>query len=206
MAHSKISICNLSLAMLGAAPIRDFAEDNKRARMCDVFFDACRDLILSKFDWPFAHRYKKLQQLSSENVAIPEGEYIYQLPEDCLVARDIQERGSDVIWCVMGDHIHCKISENVFLHYTAQETNPSMFSDTFVNILFLLLAVRIGPPISQDKALVEAINKQYVYAQADSWETDANIGTLDRGYDNTPENDTFVSPPGVEMDPFLRDK
>ena len=56
---SKIGICNLALAHLGADSIRSFEETNKRARMADVFFDQVRDYLLSKFDWPFFRMRKR---------------------------------------------------------------------------------------------------------------------------------------------------
>jgi len=168
--------------------------------MCDVFFDTCRDLLLSKFDWPFARRYKKLQLLDATNMVVPEGEYVYQLPEDCRTPWVIQKRGNDTPWCVMGSQLYCKLGNDVYLYYTAQETNPSVFTDTFVNLLSLLLAVKMGPALTQDKDLIKLITGQYGMAQAESWESDANVGDSYREHDEDPNNDTFVNPPGSEKD------
>ena len=64
MIYSKIGICNLALAAIGEDSIRDFADGNKRARMCDVFYETTRDYLLGQFDWAFARRQQALQQLN----------------------------------------------------------------------------------------------------------------------------------------------
>ena len=199
MAHSKIQICNIALASLGAGPIRAFDEDNKRARMCDVFFDICRDLLLSKFDWPFARKYVQLQQVDAGALLleVPDSEYVYQLPADCRTPRDLQKRGNDVPWRVMGDKVYCMLEEDVYLFYTSQETNFALFTDTFANLLAMLMAVRMGPALTQDKDLVKSLTAQYGLAQAEAWESDANIGDNYREYDEDPNNDTFVNPDGA---------
>jgi len=202
MAHSKISICNLALAALGADPIRAFDENNKRARMCDVFYDMSRDLLLAKFDWPFARVYASLNQVDTTSMTVPDNQYVWQLPVDCMTPRTIQQLGSKDRWRVMGDKIYCDLSDEVYLYYTKKITNPSLFTDTYVALLTLRLAVSMGPAITSDKKLVELLQTQYSIAQAESWESDANIGNDYRAYDEDPENDTFVSADGyVNPDP-----
>lgn len=200
MGYSKISICTVALAHLGAAPIRSFDESNKRARMCDVFFDICRDLLLSKFDWPFARKYTLLQAVDMTDLDIPDGEYLYALPADCKVARDIGKRGNDTPWSVMADGLHCIMSESVYLFYTYKVTDSALFSDPFADLLAMQLAVKIAPAITQDKDLVKVLADQYRIVQQEAWEADANIGDSYRVHDEDPNNDTFVSPDGSESD------
>jgi len=200
MSVSKIGICNIALAHLGAGAIRSFDENNKRARMSEVFFASVRDYLLSKFDWPFARKFKWLQPLN-----LPEAEQVpnffaYQLPNDCRTPRDIHPPGSKDPWEVMGNRLFCKIDpssgEVAGLYYTVQEVDTTKYSDTFITLLALLLAIRIAPSITQDKELTKTLFAQYDREYRDAWESDANIGNLYREFDEDPNNDTFVSPDG----------
>lgn len=196
MSLSKIAICNLALAALGADSIRSFDEKNKRARMADVFFEPARDYLLSRFDWPFARKFIKLNQLTDETEAAPDGYYVYQLPADCETPRDLWPRGSKDWWEVNGQHLLCKKSEEVYIYYTCTELNPTIFSSTFAMLLATYLAVRMSPAVTQDKRVTDSLYSQYQNELRDCWESDANIGNDYRTYDEDPNNDSFVYPDG----------
>ena len=191
--YSKVGICNLAFAMIGASAIRDFDESNKRARMAEVFYEPTRDYLLTKFDWPFARKYKKLQRLAASDTDIPDGLFAFQLPNDCKTPRNIAPYGSRVKWEVYGTSL-VAATETASLFYTVQEVNPTRFSDTFVHLLSLGLAVKLAPVITQDKQLVATLQDQFIRGQNEAWESDANIGNLYREYDEDPNNDTFVNP------------
>ena len=196
MANSKVSICNITLALLGADAIRSFDENNKRARMSDVFYESSRDYLLSKFDWPFAKKFVQLQEVVPSGYSAPEGLCIYQLPGDCKTPRDIHPKGSRQDWEVFGDKIYTTLTEGVWLYYTAKGENLSvnLFTEAFVQLLSLHMAVKMVMPITQDKALATEIKKQYADEQREAWESDANIGESYREYDEDPDNDSFVNP------------
>ena len=194
MAYSKISICNLALAIVGAAAIRDFDEPNKRARMCFTFYEPTKDFLLSRLDWSFARKYKQLNQLALNVDEVPKGMFPYQLPNDCKTPRYITPVGSASAWELMGDVLFCRQPGNVALYYTAFETPVSRFTDPFVNVLSLGIAVRLSPPITQDAALTNSLYKQFISEQQEAWESDANIGNMYREFDEDPNNDTFVHP------------
>jgi len=200
MAYSKIDICNSALAMLGADLLRSFDENNKRARMCFVFFDMTRDYLLSKFDWPFARAFRKLQLLDVTSMTVPEGWYPFKLPSDCRNPRELHPPGSKDPWRIMGSVLYCKRTgiggDDAYLYYTIQNVDPSSYSDTFASLLSLGLAVRLCPSITQDKALTKALRDQFREEQRDAWESDANIGNEYREFDEDPNNDAFVNPDG----------
>lgn len=197
---SKIEICNVALAMLGADSIRSFDENNKRARMADVFFDFTRDYLLSKFDWPFARKFAKLQPLSTDEMTVPEGKQPYQLPNDCHTPRDIHPPGSKDPWSVMGKVLYCNTLSgegDVFLYYTAASLEVSQYPHTFNNLLALGIAVKMCAAITQDKALQSALTDQFGVEQVNAWESEANVGEDYRMHDEDPNNDSFVYPDGV---------
>jgi len=195
MADSKIHICNTALAATGSNAIRSFDEDNKRARMADVFFESIKRYLLSRFDWPFARKFAKLQPLA--DVVTPAGIYAYALPSECMTPRDMHPPGSRDYWDVQGRVLLCKIppedETEVFLYYTADVTDSTLFSYTFANLLSIALAVRMSPALTQDDALTAILQQQYEIEMREVWESDANIGNDYRTYDETPDNDTFVS-------------
>jgi len=194
MPYSKIHICNIALALCGTDSIRSFDENNKKSRLSDIFFDSSRDYLLTKFDWPFARSLAKLNQLDISSETLPEGFAAYQIPSDCRNPRDIWPPGSKTSWEVYGDRIHTPEQDEVFLIYTSQRTDPTYFSDTFVGLLALHLAVRICPGVTQDKKLTKELYSQFVQEQRDAWESDANVGNDYRAHDEDPNNDTFVNP------------
>ena len=193
MAYSDVSISNIALSLLGADAIRDFDENNKRARMCSNVFEPTKNTILSKFDWPFARKYAELTKLDLTDLPIPFGSYGFQLPNNCITPRDIAPLGSRDHWEIMGSVLYTNKSE-VGLYYTAQITSPSSFSDAFVSLLSLAISIKIGPPITQDKKLVSELKAQYISERNEVFESEANIGNDYREYDNDPDNDSFVNP------------
>lgn len=204
MSVSKIEICNIALAMLGADAIRSFDEKNKRARMADVFFDFTRDYLLSKFDWPFAKKFVELKPMDDTQVIredVPEGMFRYKLPSDCHTPRDLSPKGSKDMWFIMGSAMYCSIDPDsgskVYLYYTRQELDTAKYSPTFSNLLALGLAVKMCAPVTQDKQLQTALQDQFRIEQANAWESDANIGNEYREFDEDPNNDSFVYPDGV---------
>jgi len=205
MATSKVDICNVSLAMLGADSIRTLTENNKRARMASAFFDFTRDYILAKVDWSFARKYVQLQPLDQDDYTVPDNLYVYSLPSDCHVVRDMHPPGSKDKWHVMGRLFYCEsdTGTDVYIYYTAKITDITIYSSAFNNLLALGLAVKMGPALTQDKQLVGTLQEQFMVEQVNAWETDANIGNQYRAFDEDPNNDTFVYPDGYsELDSY----
>ncbi len=199
MLNSKIGICNLALAAIGEDAIRDFDEGNKRARMCDRFYEATRDYILAQFSWPFAARRQALQQLAEASNWIPENTFPYALPSDCHQPLDLYPEGNSGSWEVMGREFYCYLDNKiedleVILSYTGYEIDPTKFSAQFVNLLSVALAVRIAPAITQDKELTKTIFQQYEIEKKEAWGTDAMIGNKMLHNDDNPRLDPFVDP------------
>jgi len=198
MASSKIHICNVALAALGAESIRSFDENNKRARMCDVFYESMKEYMLGRFDWPFARGYKKLQPLDQDSIDVPPGMTAWAVPSDCAVVRDLMPPGSADRWSVSGNILYCQkgVSDNVYITYTRLDADVGMFSGTFALALSYGIASRICAVITQDKKLGATLETQFQTELYNAMEVGANEGNDYRAYDDDPNNDTFVNPPG----------
>ena len=195
MAQSKVEICNVALGMLGAGSIRDFTEDNKRARMCNAFYLPICDALVARFDWPFARRIAKLQQIVTTE-PVPTGWYPYQLPTDCLTPRDLFPEGSQDKWVIMGRLLLCQKSEDVYLRYTSRVNESGTFPEPFAGLLAQALAVQLCMPITQDKELYKALGQQYTWSLNEAMENEANIGCEYREADNDPNVELFVTAGG----------
>ena len=199
MINSKISICNLALAAIGEDAIRDFDEGNKRARMCDVFYESTRDYVLAQFAWPFARRQTELKQLTTSVNWHPDGTYVYSLPVECHQPLDLWPEGSMTNWEVSGTELTCRLDnvdadDTVVLIYTGKEMNPTKFSSQFIYLLSIALAVRICPSLTQDKELTKTVFQQYEMGKTEAWGTDAAIGNKQLHNDENPAFDSFVDP------------
>jgi hypothetical protein len=195
MRKSKVDICNLALAYLGAEAIRSFEDNNVRSRLCDVTFDITKDHQLSTFDWPFARKYAVLSQVDPESITLPEGEYAYSLPNDCITPRYVGLETENIKWRVEGGNLISTISTEgeVPLHYTAQIADTFAFSDPFINVLAIDLATRVGLPITKNKKLVDNLLGRLVLAETQAWDTEANKGNTYRRSDDDHNKDTFVT-------------
>ena len=192
MPQSPVDICNIALAMLGEEPIRNFSDNNVRARMCDRFYVAERDRLLGAFDWAFARKLEKLQELVADSTIVPSGFYRYQLPADCKVARDVHPPGSRQKWRVVGDTVLAMLNP-AYLYFTVLVEDTSKFSDGFIDLLSTGLAVKMCMPITHDPKLRRELKNDFREAEMNAHEDDANIGSEYLSYDNDPDNDTFVN-------------
>lgn len=196
MIYSKVGICNLALAAIGEDSIRDFDDGNKRARMCDVFYETTRDYLLSQFDWAFARKQVELQQLAESPDYMPESKYAYGVPSDCHNPLDLYPQGGLQVWEIRGQTLYCPYDSaddvTVVLIYTKKEIDPTKFTAQFVNLLSLALATRICAPLTQDSQLSELILKMYETEKREVWSNDASIGNKYLNNNEDPNLDSFV--------------
>lgn len=195
MAFSEISICNLALTMLGADSIRTFDENNKRARLCQNMYEASRDFLLAEYDWSFARKITKLQQLdpASYNIAIPEGHYLYALPSDCMTPRDIHPKELHLPWELYGPGIISAV-DPMYLYYSTEVTDVAKFTLPFIKALSYAVASGIAHPITQDIKITSLMNKRADENATKSFSEDSNMGSTYMQRDEDPDYDTYVHP------------
>ena len=203
--YSAVDICNMALAMVGGKMIRSLDEDNKRARLCNVFYPMTRDYLLARFDWPFARKIRVLRQLTDEDLVryainldtdIPEGWYAYAKPSDCLAARDIEPPGNREKWMEMKGCIMVpKPPEvEVSLRYTAENNNTGDYSMQFISMLSIGVASYLAPAmVGAETPLTQTLLQRWMAEQAIGFGDDANIGEVPDP-DGNPRLDTFSDP------------
>jgi hypothetical protein len=212
MAASEISICNLALGMIGADSIRSFDEDNKRARLCKVFYEHARDQILFLADWSFSRRYVTIRRIDHEEMGIqvPEGISVYAKPADCMCPRDVGYFGSREWWRINGEYIWLRLSlDEVGLFYSAKIVNTVQFSEPFIEALSLHLAFRLAMPVAQNREIANALFQQFQVTLNQYIADDANQGSEYKYPDDIADLDTFVNTdrPSImtlDLKPWLR--
>lgn len=169
MAISKTRIFNMALHELGvSAPISNAdTQDDTRAIILRNFYDNARDEVLKAFDWNFAEKFRNLTPTTDECLD-PRFQYVYDLPNDCLCAREVYIKNGD------GKKKKFKISANedglkviltnhkgIILKYTRRITNEAFFDAEFANALALYLASLAGQTITGSAEKVNNALKKY---------------------------------------------
>ncbi len=193
---SAIKICNIALARLGEAPIRDFDENNKRARLCSVLYPHSKDYILGRYAWSFAKSVRALQTTTDESNFYA---YIYQKPSDCLMPIDILPIGRDKEWRLWGSKIYTDISEAELL-YVNSEVTEGQFNIPFEAAVSAHLALLLAHPIVQDADIVKLAREESERVFLQSAEEDASIGSDHLHPDRDPDNSRFVDVDGVRSE------
>ena len=169
MTISKTKIFNMALNELGvSAPIANAdAQDDSRAIILRNFFETARDEVLKCFDWSFAEKYRTLTPTTDE-CPDPRFFYVYDVPNDCLCAREVYEKGGDgtkrkfrVSANSEGKKIILANVSDVVLRYTRRVDNESFFDSEYAMTLALYLAALTGQTITGNAERANNALKKY---------------------------------------------
>jgi hypothetical protein len=161
---TKTEICNLALKRIGAKRITNFDTDQiQEAQECRLFYQHTVNSMLSMFDWPFARARQSLSE-STDTPAF-EWDHRYVLPNDFLSFRavypvydedDIEDRP-----VIEGNYLLTN-EDSVDLKYT-KKCDESEFTDLFIEVLALQLALKLIPSICGTKAtsLTESVERDF---------------------------------------------
>lgn len=154
---SEAGICNIALGRIGVSKTIDALTDNTaEARACRVVYEQARDLLLTLAPWPFATRRANLAELAVDRNG---WDYVYALPGDLLVARELYagqrnvSRSGLVKWRIEGDDTSGRVlmcdleatsDDPVELIYTAKITATGRFPPAFSEALEWKLAEELA--------------------------------------------------------------
>lgn len=189
---SEVGISNIGLSMIGAKSIRDFDEDNKRARLSKIFYEMKQNAMLEAYDYTFTRKIQVLAQLTTTS---PKFAYVYQLPSDCLKAIKLIGAPKGTKWVVSETTLLCDLG-SVTLRYTAKPTSPAKFSYKFIEALSTKIARMLAPAIAPNYKGITALRDEGIRLEMDAQGIDANIGQEDIIDEMDPDNDSFVHPDG----------
>lgn len=189
---NKIEICNFALSKVGERPIVDLppAEDTENSRRCDWFLRIILEDLLAKHNWRFAQKELALTQLSGVTSVI--GEYIYNLPGDCLRPIDVLPLGHVDSWHILGSRLICNY-DSVTLTYIDKNAANGPYPPWFANAVAHRLAADLGPAVSRENDYIHVLNAAARVAFDEAKTTDANQGNEYPYTNHNPREDSFVT-------------
>lgn len=195
---SVVGICNMALGNIGITQtIENIDDNNERARVCKLYYEATRDQVIRAMSPNFAQAFVALAVVTGDPP--PGWAYQYRYPTDCLYAHQITDvNGSRVLalsctngtlnetvpqvpsipYTVMSDQsgsgrIIATDQEDAVLWYVRRVTDTNDFDPEFVMAMAWALAANIAIPMK-----VNANVAQFAATQARSMLGEAATGTM----------------------------
>lgn len=113
---SVVTICNMALGNIGITQtIENIDDNNERARVCKLYYEATRDQVIRAMSPNFAQTFVALAVVPGDPP--PGWAYQYRYPTDCLYARQITD--------VNGSRILALSCTNGAMTETVPRTAPS---------------------------------------------------------------------------------
>lgn len=211
MSVSQISIYNMALMRIGQdIGVASPTENSKARRVCDTFWDACRQSALREFPWSFATGFSALAP--SVGTAPMGYAYSYLRPSDMLrlyAVIDVNGLRTWVtalpaLWCwpswnsdphpsmprvpfrILGDAILTDQPE-AYGVFVRDVTDTTKFDALFVDALAWRLASEIALPMvgpAQGAALAQKASQAYDNLRSQAQATSANEGQPDPPQDS----------------------
>jgi hypothetical protein len=174
---SVIQICNRALSRLGVELIASLEEETKEARLCSLWYEHARDVLLASYSWPFAKRFVELGVLDA--VEPTDWTYAYTVPADMLVARMLWAGGrTPALSQRLGFEIQNNASgsgrilvtdqNDAVLIYTRKVSATGLFSPLFEDALAWLLASELAGVLKVDPTLAQSLKQNYRVAKAEA--------------------------------------
>ncbi len=198
-APSKVKIYNMALAYLGVTAITSVSEGSVSANRVGNFYDRVRGQLLEKFPWNFAKKMMALSQTTEP--ATGDYDYAYTLPSDCLKPLSTNQ---DADYRIFGNTLLISYDDSeltddddlLYLTYIYQIEDESLYSELFVKLFSLALAVELAPQFAVSTGKIEVLEAKHLDAMAEA-------ETMDWAQDNEntinafePDEDSWITARG----------
>ncbi len=182
---AKIDICNKALQKLGRVRVSSLTEDSENAREINFAYDTIRRQALCAADWRFA---EKRVALAADTTAPVWGYAVrYALPADCLRIRKVKNVGYP--WEQVGDYIETDLTAPLYMAYTEDIEDTTVFTPGFVDFFATLLAIEVVEKLTQSGSSQDRLRDRLNKEISDmSLPADADQGTPE-----DPDEDDWVT-------------
>ena len=175
-AASEVGICNSALVKLGVGSdgrIGSLSEGTKNANLCNEQYEKRRDKLLRSHRWNFA--IKRVQLARMVATPVSEFDFKYQLPTDYLrvVSVHDSDAGTGVVRYKIEGTALLVSTEEVFLRYVSQATDPVSMTADFREYLATDIAHELALAIAQSNTVKEALRKELKEAKLGARSADA---------------------------------
>jgi hypothetical protein len=174
------TLCNQSLARIGAKRINNFDSDKTvEAIECRTHYEQTKDSLIRSHWWRFATERASL----SEDTVSPEFGFDNQfiLPTDFERLKNVYSSGDRwptyLSYSIEGDRILTNESA-IDITYIKKVDDTAKFDSLFTEVLILRLAINLTMPLSQDKRLMQLLMEELRPLMA-------QVRTIDRQETNT---------------------
>ena len=157
-----VTICNLSLGMIGMPGIVSFEDaSNNNARLCKRFYPILLDRVLRDHTWSFATAGHELQQLA-ETSFDPSLPCVCALPVDVIriVSVSTNETYGDAPYRRVGKKV-LVASLPATLVYIRRVADANEFDATFIEAVQYLLAAELIMASTRDARMVDFYRQGY---------------------------------------------
>jgi len=158
---SDVAICRIALGWLGANSIISLEDDSVEAALCKENYDFLRDAVLEEADWSFAIAEARLVARADEAPLIESGSF-FLLPPDCIRVISVYDTSKSEInyWDKEGRNLRVD-QDAILMKYIRRETDPKVYSPTFVQALAARIAATLAPPITNSNSVAKAMWQLY---------------------------------------------
>lgn len=160
---SKVQICNLALAMLGAARITSLSDNTTEAKLCNTLFDDLADEVMIESPWASTVRRAVLAQTTNDPTYGFDEEY--QLPTNpfCLRVLSINNEAAGVIpFSIESDKLLIS-ADAVSIKYIARITDTQSYGTALTRAMVARLAAELAYPITGSAAVSSQMYEKYEF-------------------------------------------
>ena len=197
MSLTNINICNIALSKAGITKtITALTGTDILSVQCNNFYENIRDEVLEMHPWPFAKRIEQLCYVAGTEYA--GWDYTYEYPDDAVKIRriftdtstleEINEFDVVINYDLDEKYIVAKVGDEAYAEYTAQVTDPDLWSKTFINAMTTRLASELIIPLTTNPEKKQELLKEYqLFLDM------ARLSSAEQGYRKPFANNTFMN-------------
>ena len=167
MSISTVRIANFALSKTGNdSTIESLTEDSSEAKQCNLWIDHARKQALASFNWSFARVTETLAAHGDDPTVLWAYRYIY--PVTCVKARFIENpagKAADPVPFVVEQSdngtksILTDITEAELI-YTKDITDPSLYTEYFIELFATILGSHIAFPLTTRTKLAQFLREE----------------------------------------------
>lgn len=157
-------VVNIGLRLIGATPIINLSDGTPAANAASDIYTDIRDELLRAHPWNFATKRVKLAQITTEPGF--EFDHAYALPSDWLRTMSVHDNDaghSTILYrmeLIGAQRAIVTSSDDVYLRYVAQVTDPNLMNADFRMALSIAMARDLAVPLASSNTLQQNMSKR----------------------------------------------
>lgn len=187
------TIVSQAFRLMKLSPISSFGDDSEQASAAAEQYAVALDILLEGCDWSFASTYADLSPVSvlpSGITADPRLPYVYRLPGDCVVLREVVD--NSVRWRRDDDLLRADLAPPLSIRYTRRIDDENRTSANFRTAVAYQLAALLAPRWIETAAHADRLDAGIEKFRARAMAVD-RFGASAERYDGGPDQPDWVA-------------